>query len=163
MPAASLIGSGGTDYHTFLARNQALSVSSGVATLHANRPGLADILCNCHQLRHGLKRIPEVIHIKSGNDDTFTIAGQGIGNPDKLLIEELPFIDSNHLGHIVDRSQNLIRTCDRQGFNPPFGVRHNLRLRISIIDRRFEDLHFLPGNLCSPQPANELFALSTEH
>jgi hypothetical protein len=42
-------------------------------------------------------------------------------------------------------------------------VRDDVILGVSIVDARLENLDLLTCDLCAPQPADELLALSAEH
>ncbi len=147
----------------FSAFDQALGITRRPAALHADGPCLGDILGNRQQQRHRLERPSQIIHIQSGNNHALAQIGQSIGDPHQVLMEELGFVDPYHVGIHLDRRQDLAGGTDRLGFHLHFGMGDNVFLGVAGIDHRFEDLHFLPGDLSAAQAANQLLALPTEH
>ena len=79
-------------------------------------------------------------------------------------VEELPFVDADDLGVVVDHARPArpsSRTfCDG---DPHVAVRHDVVFAEAVVDERLEDLHLLPGDLRAAQPADQLLALAAEH
>ena len=69
----------------------------GVAAHDADRQGLGDVFRDGKKLGDGFERLAAIILIQAGDDDTFSIVRQLIDDVEKCHVEELCFVDADHL------------------------------------------------------------------
>src|SRR5262245_34880298 len=162
-PAAGLVRLGGADNHAFAARYQSLRIGRRASAADADRPCLRDVFRDGQQERHRLERSSEIIHVQAGDDHALALVGQNVRDPDQVLVEELSFINAHYISVNLDRRQNLVGRLDRLRGDPHFGMRNDVLIRITQIDRGLEYLDLLSRDLRPAQTANQFLALAAEH
>src|SRR5262249_50535271 len=133
------------------------------STANTDRQSLCDVFRNRKQLRHRIEWLPSKILIKACHDDTFSTVGQPVAYGDQIHIEELPFIDPDHLGTAVNQLQNLGCVFHQLRLDLHVAVANDVVLTIAVLHSRFEDLNTLLGDLSAAQAADQFLALSAEH
>jgi len=162
-PAARLVGIRGSNDHPLAARREPLRKVRGLATLHADRQGLSDVLGHRKHRGHGFERCPAVVLVESGNDDPVPGSRQLFAYRHETVVEELCLIDADYLCVSLDSLHKRGRVRHATTRQALLVVRNDVVLVVAIVDSRFEDLHFLARDLGSPQTPDELLALAREH
>src|SRR5438094_323020 len=124
---------------------------------------LGDVFGNREQLRHRLEGTPEIILIEAGDDDPLAAIRERIARPRETRVEELPLVDSDDVGVVVDAAQQLVGVADVLRRDSHVAVRDDLIFAEAVVDERLEDLNLLAGDLRATQPADQLLALAAEH
>ena len=62
---------------------------------------LLDVFRNCHEAGHGAERFSQVVRIQAGDDHADALVGQGLADLDDAVVEELGFVDANHLDIVL--------------------------------------------------------------
>lgn len=78
-----------------------------VPATHADSQGLRDGLRHGQQIGHGRERTPHVVGVEPGDDYLLAAVGQLVGNIYQALVEEVRFVDANHLSSRVEELQDL--------------------------------------------------------
>ncbi len=123
---------------------------------------LIDIVRHRHQSRHGTKRHPLEVHIKTRHDDTHATCRQLVADIDNAHIEKLRLVDTHHLD-IIRQKQDILAGIDRRGTNGVMVVADHILLRITHINGRLENLYLLLGKLRTLHTANQLLRLAGKH
>ena len=97
---------GSKDYEV-IGVNDPLGVESGTTTSMTHRQHLGHVLSPMTQGRYRFKRPTQVISIQTSDNDLFACRGQVVDNFNKTVIEELAFVDADHLRGILDRLEQL--------------------------------------------------------
>src|SRR6266478_6089177 len=116
--------------------------------------GLRDVLGNRQQLGHRFEWLASVVLIKAGYDYTNASACEFVRDADQFIIEKLAFINAYDLCTGFEVIENLCCAFNCARFVTHFRVRNDMVSRITLVNMRFEDLDFLPGNLGPPQATN---------
>ena len=161
--AARFVNAARTDQHAIAAGDEPLCVIRRVTADDADGERLGDVLGDRQQLRHRLERASKEILIQPGDDDPLAAIREGVARSWQVLVEELPFVDSDHLGVVVDHPHELVRARHGARRNPHVAVRDDVIVAVAIVDERLEDLDSLAGDLRAAQAADQLLALAAEH
>ena len=65
----------------------------------------------------------------------------------RVGVEELFFVDANHLGIFRDANDDVVRRADVGRRNPHIAVRHDVVVTEAIVENGLEDLNLLTRNL----------------
>src|SRR5437763_6960549 len=163
VPAARFVHAGGADEDAVAAGDEALRVVRRIAADDADGERLGDVFGNREQLRHRLEGTPEIILIEAGDDDPLAAIRERIARPRQTRVEELPLVDSDDVGVVVDAAQQLVGVADVLRRDSHVAVRDDLIFAEAVVDERLEDLNLLAGDLRATQPADQLLALAAEH
>ena len=134
----------------------------GISAYDANRKRFGYVLGNGKKLRHRLERLAPVVLVESGDNHALPRVSKLLAHIDNVWSEELPFIDPDDLC-VGGLRQNFIGVVHDSGGERLFAVRDNMTGTVPIVDSRFEDHHFLPGDLCPPHSPYQFFRFSAEH
>ena len=101
--AAGLVGALRPQQHPFGAGDEPLGAARWVSADHANGVRFRDVLGDGEELGHRFERLAEIVLIQSRHDHTLSLIGERIAGRWKSRVEELPFIDADHLGIRIHR------------------------------------------------------------
>ena len=89
---------------------------------------------------------------------------EGRGEVHDRIVQELRFVDGNHLGQRIQALGDLRGRVHRHRLGTPAVMTGDrINPSISTVEVRLEDLHSFPCDDCSTDATNELLALATEH
>ncbi len=80
----------------------------GVAAKDADGEGFGNVLGDRHEIWDRPERAPEIVLVKTGNDDSFAVIGEGFADFWEALVEELPFIDGHDFGIVSEQREDLV-------------------------------------------------------
>jgi hypothetical protein len=146
-----------------LAGDEPLRATGSRAADNANRPQFIHLLGNGQQLGNRAKRHSAKIHVEARTNDTLALISQDIAHIDDSGIKELHLIDGDDIGGGVQVLQQLRAIVDRECMLLQPIVRSDGFVRVAEINSGFEDLDFLPGDLCPAQTADEFLSFTAEH
>src|SRR5882672_1160565 len=126
----------------------------GIPALHADGEQLDDFFSHGQEARHRLEGASEVIGVQSGDDHALASVSHAHANVDEPLPKELAFINPYDLGPRLDFFKDFNRVPDNLRWKFQSGMRNDVRLRIPLVNQRFEDLHALAGDLGALQPTD---------
>lgn len=106
--AASLILISSSDGNQISIGCQSLCSVCRIAALHANGHGFGYILCHCHKVWHGAKRLSAIVLIKSSADNPMTAISKLVANGRNMLIKKLNFINTNHFRIRIHHKKNVL-------------------------------------------------------
>src|SRR5712691_1468659 len=136
---------------------------SGAAATNADGVHLGHFFGDSEQCGHRSEGPAHVILIEPRGDDSNAGIGELHADIDDAGIEELHFVDANHLYADFHARQKLGAAAHRTGFQAAIVARDDVVGREAIVDEGFEHLHALPGDECAPQAPDQLFRFSREH
>ncbi len=135
----------------------------GAAAADAHRVHLGDFLGHGQQRRHRAERTAHIVLIEAGGHDPEAGIGQLHADLDDAFVEELHFVDPDHLHADLDAGEQFLARAHRERLQAAVVARDDVLGGEAVIDERLEDLHALPGNDGAAQATNQLFRLSGEH
>jgi hypothetical protein len=96
--APSFVCVGVADEHPRVAVNCPLAAVGRLAADHTDGQHLLDVLSDCAQVRNGLERAAQVVHIERSHDDQLSLVGQGTADVDQPQTAELRFANADDEG-----------------------------------------------------------------
>jgi hypothetical protein len=124
---------------------------------------LGDVLGHGQKVRHRPEGAARVVLVESGDDDAHAAVGQLVDDGDEVGVEELPFVDADHLGRRLDERAYLGGRPHGPRLVAHLGVGDDVVARVALVDLRLEDLHPLARDLGPAQAPDQLLALAREH
>ena len=134
-----------------------------MTALHADGTALVHIVGERHQVGHRTERLAQIVHVKTGNDDTLALVNQFADNVEDVLFEKLCLVDGHHFGVGFDQIADDAGILHRDGFACAIGVADYVGLAVAAVDGGLEDLDLASGNLHTIDTANEFLGLAREH
>ena len=116
------------------------------------------------ELRHCAKRLAAKVGVGAGDDHANATVGERRRERHNRRCEKLRFVDSDNLRVGTNLARDLLGRIDGNGLDGAAIVtRYVVDARITLVEMRFEDLHFVTGDDGPANTANQLLTLSTEH
>ena len=161
--ATSLVASAVTHQEPVRAFHQPLRSIRRRSAPDADRKRFRDVFRDCEQLRHWIKRPAAEVLVETCDDDALSHVGQPVAHEDEFEIEELPLVDSDHLGASVNRIDDFPGLPDKLRLDLHVAVTDDMIFAVPVVQSGFEDLHTLPADLRAPKPADQFLTFSAEH
>ena len=146
-----------------LAVHQPLRAAGVFAAYHADGVQFIHLLGLRRERGHGAEGLAAEVGIETRHDHPHALVGQPIHNCDDLRIQELRLVDGHHGGIVLQLRPDVGGLLDGDGVEFGSGMRHDLGLRIAVVDPGLEDLDLLLGDLGPPQAPDQLVGLAAEH
>src|SRR5262249_39844228 len=162
-PTPTFVDAAGPDEDPVGAGHEPLSVIGRVAAHDADGERLGDVLRDGQQLRHRLERTTPVVLGEASDNDPPAPINQRNAHPRPICGEELTLVYPDDLGVVVNQLKELFGAANILRRDPHVAMRHDVPVRIPVVDIRLEDLHFLARDLRASQATDELLALAAEH
>ncbi len=170
LPATCLVALGTTDLDrrplggSGLAIDQALIPGRQITTHHTDRVQLVDPLGDGEQPRDRPEGFPAKVHVGSRDDHPNAAVGDVVHHADNAVVEELGFVDRDHVDLVADLLRDLDGGSDRVclQFGAVMGTDPE-DAPVAVVEVGLEDLNVL---LCDQGPTHasqQLFGLSAEH
>lgn len=79
-----------------VAHQTVADIGQGSAT-HTDGMDLQDLIGNGTETRYRTERLPFVVHVKTGDNNTDTFVGELVADLYEAIVEELRFVDTHHV------------------------------------------------------------------
>ena len=135
---------------------------SQVATAHTDGMNLCHLIGNGAKSWHRTERHTFVVHVKTGNDNTYTAIGKLITDINESHVKKLCLVNTDNI-YVACQKKDRCRRVDRGGENMILVVTNNVGFRITHVDSRFEYFNSLFGKLRTSHSAYQFFCFAGEH
>src|SRR4051794_31233513 len=146
-PAPGLIRIGFTDEQAVRILNETLGPVCRRAATNTDRQGFRDVFGDGKQLRHRIEGFSPEVLIQPSNNDTLSGIRQLVANTDQIHVEELPFVDADHLRPAVEKIQDFEWCLYQLRFHFHVTVADDVIFAKPVIEPGLENLDSLASDL----------------
>jgi hypothetical protein len=164
--ATGFVEAGGADYDEFLRLSEALGVDGALATDHADRGELGDLVGERHERGDGAERLVGEGGVEAGYQDTLAEGDKFERERDDVRGEELDLVDADDFDFGELREEFVAELFDRRDDRGVVGLRVVGRdggAVVAEVDVGLIAGHALAGDAGALEAADQLFGLAGKH